>query len=180
MSGTIRMLGCASAAFSSASWTAQPVASSTWTIRRWLCPPSRVRCQRPPLASASPGGAVKGTPSARDHRVGDVAVERVAFLEHRRDPALRPGGGAFVEVSFGEHGHLAAVRKVQRGRQPGGAGADDEDVAFGVIGQSQTPLSSSLRGAKRRSNSRLGRWELDCFAALAMTGLSSKARPPPE
>jgi hypothetical protein len=45
------MLGLASAALTSACCTAQPVASSTWTMRRCECPPSRVRCQRSPTVS---------------------------------------------------------------------------------------------------------------------------------
>ena len=39
------------------------------------------------------GGAVV-EPGAGDHRVLDMALERVAGLEHRGDPALRPAGRA--------------------------------------------------------------------------------------
>jgi hypothetical protein len=96
-----------SAAFSSACCTAQPVASATWTIRRWLCPPSRVRCQRDPARLNGP----RARPAARsrrgvldhelderrslsplgDHRVLDMLIERVARLSTGGDAALSPG-----------------------------------------------------------------------------------------
>ena len=62
---------------------------------------------------------------AGDHRVLDMRLERVAGLEHRRDPALRPAGRA---LALGQHRHLEALREVERRRQPGRAGADDQDV----------------------------------------------------
>ena len=71
-------------------------------------------------------------PRAGDHRVLDMVLERVAGLQHRGDPALRPGGRALVERALGEHGHAEAIGEVERGGQPGGARADDEDVGGGV------------------------------------------------
>ena len=68
-------------------------------------------------------------PRAGDHRVLDMAFERIARLEHRRDPALRPGGRAFVELSLGEHGDLEAIGQVERRGEARRARADDEDVA---------------------------------------------------
>ena len=147
MSGISVMLGLAAAALSSACCTAQPVASATWTMRRWLCPPSRVRCSRRRRRSAN------GTPSsisraiaarrraddmldhravvearAGDHRVVDMGVEAVAFLEHRGDPALRPVGRALAERALGDHRDLARLGEVERRGQPGRARADDQDV----------------------------------------------------
>ena len=66
MSGTRIIFGCALAAASSACCTAQPVASSTWTIRRWLCPPSRVRCQSLP-------SRLNGTPSLANRSIATGA-----------------------------------------------------------------------------------------------------------
>ena len=65
---------------------------------------------------------------AGDHRVLDMIVERVAGFEDGGDPALRPGGRSLVERALGEHGDPEAVGEVERGGEPGGAGADDEDV----------------------------------------------------
>lgn len=52
----------ASAALSSASCTAQPVASFTWTMRRCEWPPSRVRWR-------SPLSRLKGTPSSHSRSI---------------------------------------------------------------------------------------------------------------
>ena len=46
-------------------------------------------------------------PGAGDHRVLDMALERVAGLEHRGDPALRPAGRALS--ALGQHRHLEAL-----------------------------------------------------------------------
>jgi hypothetical protein len=57
-----------------------------------------------------------------------MAVERVAGLEHRGDSALRPGGRAFIEPAFGEHGHLEPAGEVDRRGKPRRTRADDQDV----------------------------------------------------
>ena len=62
MSGIRVMLELAAAAFSSACCTAQPVASATWTIRRWLWPPSRVKC-------SAPFSVANGTPSSASRAI---------------------------------------------------------------------------------------------------------------
>ena len=76
-------------------------------MRRWLCPPSRVRCSAlPSVANGTPRsircwiarGAASTTcsttphvvePGAGGHRVVDMRLEAVARLEHRGDAALR-------------------------------------------------------------------------------------------
>ena len=199
MSGTRVMLGWARAALSRACCTAQPVASSTWTMRRWLCPPSRVRCHcwsrrdverhaelRQPLDRRRRAfddeldGRPVVEPGAGDHRVLDMAVERVARLEHRRHPALRPGGRAFVEPALGEHHHLEAAGEVDRRGQPGRAGADDQDV--GDIGcrsrptadpwqlePSRVPAALAARVRLRNTSSRSGLAGRDVDDAVAVT-----------
>src|SRR5688572_20111733 len=87
MFGTNLMLGCAAAACSSACCTAQPVASATWTTRRWLWPPSRVRCQR----SDSPG--VKGTPSSASRSIAAGAFSTTNSTARR---SLRPAPAPIV------------------------------------------------------------------------------------
>ena len=122
--GHQRILGCCAAAASSACWTAKPVASATWTMRRWLWPPSRVRCSAPPSsANGTPSSISRGDrrgrgvddmldhfavvePGAGDHRVADMRFEAVAFLEHRGDAALRPAGRAFAQRALGDHRDL--------------------------------------------------------------------------
>jgi hypothetical protein len=69
---------------------------------------------------------------AGDHRVVDVRFEAVAFLEHRGDPALRPAGGALSQRALGDHRDLAVLGEVQRSRQSGRAGADDQHVRGGA------------------------------------------------
>jgi hypothetical protein len=69
------------------------------------------------------GAVVEAGPG--DHRVLDMRLERIAGLEHRGDAALSPAGRA---LALGQNRHLEALREVQRRRQPGRAGADDDDV----------------------------------------------------
>jgi hypothetical protein len=64
-----------------------------------------------------------------------MALERIARLEHRGDPALCPGGRPFGQPALGEHGDAETFGEVERGGKPGGPGADDQDV--GLVGVSQ-------------------------------------------
>src|ERR671913_1851451 len=89
---------------------------------------------------------------AGDHRVIDVRFEAVAFLEHRGDPALRPAGGAFSQRALGDHRDLAVLGEVQRSRQPGRAGADDQHVRGGAHAASSL---TRLRNTSSRSGSRV-------------------------
>jgi hypothetical protein len=65
---------------------------------------------------------------ACDHRVLDMRLERVAFLKHRGDAALRPGGRPFGNARLGEDRDPVTVGEIERGGQPGGARADDDDI----------------------------------------------------
>src|SRR3546814_4704860 len=69
-------------------------------------------------------------PRAGDHRILDMAFERIAGLEHRGDSPLGPRGRAFVERALGEHRHLETLGEVERCRQSRRARTDDQDVAF--------------------------------------------------
>jgi hypothetical protein len=53
-----------------------------------------------------------------DHRVADVILESVTFVEYRSDTALRPGGGAAIEPALGQHHDAAALGQHERGGQP--------------------------------------------------------------
>ncbi len=67
--------------------------------------------------------------------VAHVRIDAVVVAEHADDAALRPGGGAFVELALGQHHHRAVLRHVQRHGQAGQAGADDDDGRGpGVLG----------------------------------------------
>ena len=173
MSGTSVMLGCFAAAASSACCTAQPVASATWTMRRWLWPPSRVRCSalRPsrrerhaeldqPLRSRAARASTTCSttsrslrPGAGDHRVVDMRFEAVAFLQHRGDAALRPAGRAVAERALGDHRDLVRLGQVERRGQPGRAGADDEDVG-GTASRSFRRRPTSGSGTRPRGPGR--------------------------
>ena len=67
-------------------------------------------------------------PGAGDHCVANVIGKGIAGIEHRGDPALRPGGRTAVERALGQHRHLVLRRQRQRGGEPGRARADDENV----------------------------------------------------
>ena len=67
-------------------------------------------------------------PGAGDHRVLDMRLEAVAFLEHRGDPALGARRRAVAKRALGDHRDLVGLGEVERGGQPGRARADDEDV----------------------------------------------------
>jgi hypothetical protein len=73
-------------------------------------------------------GAAVVEARARHHRVLDVAFEGVAFLEHRGDAALRPGGRARRDVALRQHDDAVTVGEIERAGQPGRAGAGDDDV----------------------------------------------------
>src|SRR5688500_18560946 len=92
MFGTRVMLGWPAAAFSSACWTARPVASATWTTRRWLWPPSRVRCQRAPFSTA-PSPGVNGTPSSASRSIAAGAFSTTNSTALR---SLRPAPATIV------------------------------------------------------------------------------------
>ena len=172
MSGTSVILGCFAAAASSACWTAKPVASATWTIRRWLCPPSRVRCSASPsIANGTPSSIRCGDrarrrlddmlddasvvePRAGDHRIVDVRLEAVAFVEHRGDPALRASRRAFAQSALGDHRDRVRFGEVERRRQPSRARADDEDVG-GRAHAASTSAETRLRNTSSRSGSRV-------------------------
>ena len=57
-----------------------------------------------------------------------MRFEAVAFLEHRRDPALRPARRALAERALGDHRDLVRLGEIERRGQPGRARSDDEDV----------------------------------------------------
>ena len=67
---------------------------------------------------------------ARDHRILDMALKRIAGFQHRRNPALRPRGRAVGKRAFGKHDHLSLWRQLQRRRQPRRTRTDDEDVGY--------------------------------------------------
>ena len=60
-------------------------------------------------------------------RVAHVRIDAVVVAEHADDAALRPGGGAFVELALGQHHHRPLLRHAQRHGQAGQAGTDDDD-----------------------------------------------------
>ena len=90
---------------------------------------------------------------ARDHRVADMILKTVARLKHRGDPALCPFGRAAAKLALGEHRNALGRGQVERGGQPGGAGADDQHVERRVA---QTVTARvRLRKTSSRSGSRV-------------------------
>jgi hypothetical protein len=73
------------------------------------------------------GGAAEA--AAGGDRVGGVAGGRVARLQGRGQPALRPVAGALGERLAGDQADATPLLGgTQRGPQPGSAAADDDDV----------------------------------------------------
>ena len=142
------MFGCRRALARSASWIARPVASAAWAIRRTAWPPSRVRC-RPsgPAGSVRERHALLDEPRDRlaavlgdeagrvlvdEARAGvlgvaDVEVDAVVVAEHADDPALGPRRGRLVEAALREHDDRVPVGELEGHREPGEAGAHDDD-----------------------------------------------------
>ena len=68
-------------------------------------------------------------PDPGDQRVLGVCRRRVERVEHRGDTPLRPPGRTVVDVHLGHHGDVqSGLAQVQRGGEPGDAGADDDHV----------------------------------------------------
>ncbi len=149
MCGTSVMLGCACAALISACETAQPVASSTCTMRRWLWPPSRVRVpafgnrfagiewhtQFSQPVDGGTGIAATYSTVARWLRpapatiVSSTCAATVSPASSTAaDAALRPGGGAISQIALGQHGHRAMFGQVQCRGQPGGARSHHDGI----------------------------------------------------
>ena len=84
------------------------------------------------------------------------ALEAVACLEHRGDPALRPAGRAFVEPPLASTATLKRCGEVERRGQPGRARADDRGrrmAAALVMPPSRRRVR--LRNTSSRSGSRV-------------------------
>ena len=70
----------------------------------------------------------------RGDRVGGVAGGRVARLQRRGQPALRPEAGALGEGGAGDEAdRAAALGRAQRRPEAGRAAADDGDVELGAL-----------------------------------------------
>ena len=134
--------------------TSCPVASPrAWTIRRWLCPPSRVRASSPPsrsnltpkrIRSLICCGASRTTisttagshsPAPAIERVLDVVLERVLRGQDAGDAALGVGAVALVEPVLVEDEHVQVGRDFEGGPDAGDAGPDDQDVGELVVGR---------------------------------------------
>ncbi len=88
------------------------------------------------LADHQPGDRLVAEAGAGDQGVVHVRLERVAAVDRRCDPALRPVAGALGHLALGDNGDAALVGKLERGGERGEAAAEDEDVVsmHGVAG----------------------------------------------
>src|SRR5687767_2997464 len=86
-----------------------------------------------------------------DHRVADVRLEAVTFLEHRGDAALRPAGRAFAKRALGDHRHLASLGQIERRGQPGRPRPDDQHVRG--LAHAARSSATRLRNTSSRSGS---------------------------
>ena len=125
----------------------QPVASATWTIRRWLWPPSRVRCSAPSprsrtarrarSAGRSRAGAASTTCSTTSRSLRPapaiiVSLTCASKLSPSSSTAAIPPCAQPVAPSpsspLAITATLRVLGEVERRGQPGRARADDEDV----------------------------------------------------
>ena len=58
-----------------------------------------------------------------------MILESIARIQHGGDAPLRPGGGAAVQLAFGQHQHLQPLAQREGGGEPGRARPDDDDIS---------------------------------------------------
>jgi hypothetical protein len=75
-----------------------------------------------------PHGMRRAQPGTGHHRVLIVRFGRVSKVDDRRNPALRPTGGAGVEGSFREQHHRSSSRRGERDHDACDARANDDNV----------------------------------------------------
>jgi hypothetical protein len=136
-----------------------------WMTLRAECPPSRASSKRQPVVGvfalrervpssmssrmrsgaffdAQPHDVGLREVRAGDHRVLHVGVEGVGGVEHRRDPALRPGGVGVGPPALGDDRHLAVGRRAEREGEARDAAPQYEEirgVAHGCPGRYASP-----------------------------------------
>ncbi len=59
--------------------------------------------------------------------IAHVGADAVIVAQHADDAALRPGGGGFFQLAFGQHDDRLRLGQVQRHRETGQARANDDD-----------------------------------------------------
>lgn len=67
----------------------------------------------------------------RGEGVGEVALRRVAGVQRRGDPALRPARGPVIEERLGDEKDLPRRTGAQGGHETGDPGPDHNDVGVG-------------------------------------------------
>ncbi len=72
--------------------------------------------------------------------VGDVGLDAVVLVQHRRDTALGVEGGALVQFSLAQNGDLQVGGQLQGHAQPGGATADNEYVVLEMLTHNTPPV----------------------------------------
>ena len=118
------------------------------------------------------GGAAE--PAAGGERVLGVALRRVARLERRGEPALRPEAGALRERRARDHADPAAqLGGAQCGPQSGGAAADDDDVVLRDGGY-LSPLSRRTASIFSRSQAAAPSRARALSAATACSAASAR------
>ena len=104
-----------------------------------------------PFVDEHPHGVDVAQPGAGRQRVGQVEVGGVGVAaEHGGHAALGPAGGGLLELGLGEHAdpHAVDLGGPHRGRQPGHAGAEHEQVEV------RRPRSTCLPAAPGPAHSR--------------------------
>ncbi len=116
-------------------------------------------------------------PRAGDHRVADVILERVARIQHRRDAALRPGGGPGIERALRGYEHFRAFGQHQCGGQPRGTRTDDDDIKplrHELATSPAHPCVARMTARAARSCP-CHRWAIPTSAAFPSCGPSKKS-----
>ena len=111
------------------------------------------------LVDEDADGVDVAQPGPGGERVGEVQVGRVGIAgEHRGDAALGPAGGGLIELALGEHADAQAERVggPHRGREPGHAAAQDEQVESRAVARhcrqpTVTPTLSMRRALPNRA-----------------------------
>ena len=117
----------------------------------------------------NPRGLLVHEPRARLDGVSQVRLRRVARADRGGDAALRVAGARLVDRALRHHQHArVALPRLQRGVEPGDAGADHHEVEAAVRHRRRPPPSRSRpparspgsppRSAASPRASRRGRW----------------------
>ena len=101
-----------------------------------------------------------------DHRIVDVRVEAITFLEHRGDSALSASARAVAERALCDHRDLALFGEIEGSGETRRAGPDDQYIGVDAHAASMG-AEVRLRNTSSRSGSRVDTSTMACPSAVS-------------